>query len=697
MTPRNRRLVARLVACLVGISGVVAVSAPRLARAEMLPEPGEIVSGRLTLFGKPIPLPSGNWRVVAASFGKVVGDPPGPGPYGSIGSVLLIRPVGHPDPAFLLIRTNALPVRGGWGPTPECLDDQAPFHFAALPRGRHNACAFVVAARASRIASLAGASVIDTALPPVALVAGLRASDRNDVIELRYGVIPPDLRPAAWLGDPEALDAPHREIAAQLGAWARQSTEAALAALRDPVDQVPPIRAPTLRPPTDEAPESEELAALRLQLYDMATNRAPQTAWNFALASALAGDLAVGATIALWQSAAHNMVSTANETAWEPPLALPPMNFVAGAPVAVPPVATAPVATQGVAVTRDPPAVQTTPPPFAINGKQVPLPDGSWAILAEERPTAGPRGIILGQLDGKALLGLVVIHSNTHRTAEIFGAAADCSRTDIYFARIRYDTPFDGFCSYGKPIALAAVGATEPLNPLWDTARRRLVDAGVRLPTTLMMVGARARTTGNFIDARYYFAPDRAMMAAGLSGELLAADTVGAMPPVLERVAALQAWADLLQLPLERGVRGRLGADEATLPWPWPGAAVKDALVQQAHAPLLALRAAGAFDDAELQRQLALADAMLVERERQRWSLWQRSAYQATTYRVASYVGALAVSWIITASPAQTVAYATINAVAQPIMAYVNAAGSGTAQPAATTPVNFPEIGGDQR
>jgi uncharacterized membrane protein len=127
---------------------------------------------------------------------------------------------------------------------------------------------------------------------------------------------------------------------------------------------------------------------------------------------------------------------------------------------------------------------------------------------------------------------------------------------------------------------------------------------------------------------------------------------------------------------------------------------VQQALTAQAHAPLERLHAAGAIDDTEYARQLALADAALAERERQRWSLWTRSAYKVATYRALSYFDAVAVSWIITTSPEQSFAYATINAVAQPIMAYVNEigwAGSGVGRAAAPLqPVDFPEIGRDR-
>ena len=80
--------------------------------------------------------------------------------------------------------------------------------------------------------------------------------------------------------------------------------------------------------------------------------------------------------------------------------------------------------------------------------------------------------------------------------------------------------------------------------------------------------------------------------------------------------------------------------------------------------------------------------------------MWTRSAYKVATYRALSYVDAVAVSWIITFSAEQSFAYATINAVAQPIMAYANEigwAGSGVGRAAASLkPIDFPEIGRDR-
>ena len=227
-------------AILIGVLQLLCLAAfSNVADATMLPDTGQIVSDRIALFGKRIPLPPGEWRVAATSFGHVMGAEPGP--YGTIGGVLLVRPKEDPDHAFLLIRTNALSVRGGWGQPTECIRDYTLFESEAEPRDLVNACSFVAVARSRRIVALIGDPSAAAVLPPWALVAGFRASDRNDVIDVHYGIVPPTLAPSPWFGSREALDASHQALIMRLGEWAQQARQVSFAALRDPADQVPPV------------------------------------------------------------------------------------------------------------------------------------------------------------------------------------------------------------------------------------------------------------------------------------------------------------------------------------------------------------------------------------------------------------------------------------------------------------------------
>jgi uncharacterized membrane protein len=663
-----------IVAVLVGVVQMLCLAAlPNAAVADALPEVGQSIADHVELFGKRILLPPGEWRVASESFGRVVGEDPGP--YGTIGSVLLTRAAEDAMPSFVLISTNAAPVVGGWGPPPECANEAVLWQSVAEPRDLHNACTFVVAARAGRIAAWSGDPSVYHLLPPWALVAGFRVSDRKDVVEARYGVVPKSGSQATWFGTAQTLDQSQKQLLERLGDWARQARQASFAALRDPLDQVPPIPPMVLAPDKAGTASAEDITSLRLGLYKLATYRGPVTAWNWALASVLSGSLYVGATVAAWQSITHSAIYFGNEMAWEMPTTVPAMRFVATSPVAAKIISIETTSTDG---------------GYTLAGKQVPLPSGAWTVLAQEADTS-VTAVLLARIDGNVLRGLVVVRANVAKTSDIFGTASDCSSSGGYFSIIRYDTPVDGYCSYAKPVFLGGAGDDEAL---WTKGRARLAEVGVSLPPVLLEVGARARTRENVADVRYYFPPDDAMTAVHL-----AATDIVDRPALRDQVMALQAWADLIQLPLEQGVRGRMVAP-AGVPWPWQMAAVHEALTSQVHAPIERLRAAGAIDDTELQRQLALADAWLAERERQRWSLWVRSAYKVATYRILSYFDAIAVSWIITLSPEQSFAYATINAVAQPIMAYVNEigwAGSGVGRAAAPLqPVDFPDIGRDQ-
>jgi uncharacterized membrane protein len=682
---------------------------PLTGHAVTLPEVGRDVSGSLDLLGKHIPLPAGEWRVASAGFGRVTDDVPGP--YGAIGAVLLVRPPDQPAQEFLLVQTNVLPVREGWGQPSECTMPDALFQNTTEPRNLHFVCSFVIATRPNRLIrsdlpALPDAKTVERLLPSWALVVGYRVSDRRDVLDVRYGVMPRAPRPGGWFVAKDAMDGAHRAVIARLGEWTLQARQTALAALRDPARQVPPLPQLPFDGQAAIKPPAEEISALRLALYKLATYRLPATTVSLTLGTILTGSLYTGAVLSFWQGLSHSTVYFSNELAWEWPRPTPEMPFLATQPTplpgALPPAAEIPNRTQLAASGKLPP-LPTTPMVFAetpafvgakaravfiVDGKHVPLPDGGWIVLARDADTRAT-GTVLGLLDGKVLRGLIVIHTNPNKMTGIFGASSECARSDSYFAAVRYDTPEDGYCTYGKQIAPDAHADGDSL---WGKALAQLSADGVAPPPAFMMVGARARTRENFLDIRYYFLPDPVLMHRDH-------DDTGLTPDPL---AALQTWADLAQEPIELGVRGRSPvAGHDLLPWPWQVNAVNDALVWQARAPLEELASVGVLDETALLHQLALADNALRERERQRWSLWDRSAFKVATYRIASYVDSVTVTFLVTGSIEQSVGYASINAFIYPVIAYVNEiswahSGIGKA-PASLLSANFPDIGRDLR
>ena len=678
---------------------------PFAAHAVTLPETGRVVSGTLELLGKHIPLPQGEWRVAYAGFGHVAGG--APGPYGAIGAVLLVRLTDQPEREFVLVQTNVLPVRAGWGQPSECAMPDALFQNTAESRNLHFACSFVVATRPDRMirSGLPDAKAVEGLLPSWALLAGIRVSDRRDVLDMRYGILPRTPRPGGWFVSKDAMDAAHRAVVARVGEWTKQVRQTALAAMRDPVGQAPPLPALPIDGHAAIQPPSEEISALRLALYKLVTYKLPATAVGLTLSTVLTGSIYSGAILSFWQSMSHGAVFFGNELAWEWPRPTPEMRFLATQPTAtpdvLPPAAAIPARTQlaanGKLLAFPEDAIDSADTlasigararsVFIVDGKRVPLPDGSWTVLARA-VDEGVTGTVLGLLDSKVLRGVVVIHTNPDRMTGILGASSECGRSDIYFAAIRYDTPEDGYCSYGKQIAPdihAGAGS------LWGKALAQLSAEGIAPPPAFMMVGARARTRENFLDVRYYVLPDPVLMHRDR-------EDTGLTPDPL---AALQVWADLAQEPIELGVRGRSPVARHDLPWPWQVNAVNDATVWQARAPLEELAGAGVLDEGALLHQLVLTDMDLHERERQRWSLWDRSAFKVATYRIASYVDSVSVTFLVTGSIGQGLGYASVSAFIYPVIAYVNEIGwahSGVGRaPASLLPANFADIGPDLR
>jgi hypothetical protein len=221
----TRKLIA-LVPWFALLLGMVA--GPALAADA--PVVGHTVTGRLALAGKTIPLPEGPWRIAASGHGSAKAAN---GTLFSVtAGVLLVRP-DPADRAFLLVQTNALPARDGWGTSPSC--EGTLFTQISESRDLHEGCTFVSFARGPhRVGTLLPAlsAEAEGTLPPWALVAGFRVSDRRDMIDMRLGVSPSSPDPAAWAEGPAGLDTAHAATLYRLSDWAQTARRATLAAMR---------------------------------------------------------------------------------------------------------------------------------------------------------------------------------------------------------------------------------------------------------------------------------------------------------------------------------------------------------------------------------------------------------------------------------------------------------------------------------
>jgi uncharacterized membrane protein len=650
------------------------------ADAALLPVVGTVVSERVALFDKAIPLPPGEWRVASTGFGRVTGEDPGP--YGTVGGVLLVRAQPTADRAFLLIHTNALPVQDGWGTSSVCTD---PSHLelrSIESREARPGCSFVAAVRGPRrlggtLPALSGKSGTErtgstAALPQWALMAGFRVSDRRDFVDLRFGFAPPYPDPSGWFAPKDTLEEPRQQTVQRLAAWAQAAGKAARTALRLPPTQMQTLPAPPLRASDGPAPAATEDGPGFTRRALLATSyRVLSATTSFVIASTLTGNALTGGWITLWQSLTHGAVFIANEYTWEWPRRVQVHDLVRNPSEAGPEGPRAP-----------------TPVSLVLAGKPLQLPAGSWATLAEGADggvDGGVSSIILGQIEGRHLISLLIVRTNTERTAAMIGPPAECARQDIYFAVVRSDAPRDGYCSYGKLVIPNDQAAGDPL---WGGALDKLRLSKIDVPVAMMAVGARARTVENFLDVRVYFATDA---SAVMSRDRLEGDR-----PMQIRIDALRAWSDLLDEPLTMGVRGREPIGSVAIPPPWPAMDVEQALIAQTRAPLQALRQEGALDEAGYQRQVGLAEVAGLRRDQERWSLWTRSMYKAATYRAATYVDSFAVAWALTGDIRQSLGFANFSGMLTPVVAYANEMGWGDTAKAQPLPPNFPEIGLDR-
>jgi uncharacterized membrane protein len=610
--------------------GVAAWAPP--AAAQPPPPPGTELSGTLPLYGKPVPLPPGAWRVAAAGFAQIRENAP-PDPYGAIASVLLERPAPTAGEEKLLVQTNVLPVTGGWGSPPECADPDTLFRYAAASHDLLDACAFVLGlADAQRLhAALPG--LTPGSLPWPALLAGFRVSDRRDMLEIRYAF------PAHGLDRPATVR--------RLAAWTQVAQASALAALRQPPGGRPPLPAPATSgdPAPGTIPEADNpgLPIGRLATYPVVSSLA-----TFTIASALTGSLYTGALVTFWQGVTQGALYVANDLAFDWPRHLTPMPVgpvLAAQPPARPAATTAALA------------------PPVIDGKGVPLPGEGWEVVARTVDTES-NGTAFARLQDGRLAGLALVHTTARPRAAIFSISGLCTRPGDGFAVIRYDNRLDGFCAYGR------MSAEPALDPLWDAAIDALVARQIPPPDgfgtdSYAMVGAQARTREHLLDLLLYVPSAQ-----------------------VESPAALAAWTELVQEPMERGVRGRLAA--VSLPWPGQEQTALAALAERPVGQLRALRADGAIGPAALERQTRAAAAALAEGDASHWTASTRAFAKEATYQTLYLADALGVYWIVTGSAEQALIYASINSLVQPVLSF----GSRRfwAEPAPEAPGASPQV-----
>ncbi|GEM_PF-1311248 len=190
---------------------------------------------------------------------------------------------------------------------------------------------------------------------------------------------------------------------------------------------------------------------------------------------------------------------------------------------------------------------------LAIEGKQVPLPDGNW-IIAGRPPSPDPPAtppsivsVVLMRLDGSRVDAAIVIQTNRVHSRVKWGSAPLCDSTNLYFAHIRYASEHDSSCAYAAYVATNLDGGTR-IDPAWRQATQVAAIRGWHLPDIWVDVVFRVTDRRDGLQIRYLFDP---MAGAGQRRATL--------PP--ETVQSLADWATTNWDRVDSGFRNRIPDD----------------------------------------------------------------------------------------------------------------------------------------
>ena len=177
-------------------AGAAAIPHPALAQGIA---PGQTLSGQLVLGGKSVPLPAGQWTVAGLGAGTADTSFSSRAP-GLIWNVVLFRPTadGRQLDAMIELNINELSISDGWGMASDCSRSDLALSVVRYKAGWDSSCFFVTHtlfseknpttpawAQATLLAQQKGWQI-----PNTAVTAGARASNRRDVIDVRYHFTP---------------------------------------------------------------------------------------------------------------------------------------------------------------------------------------------------------------------------------------------------------------------------------------------------------------------------------------------------------------------------------------------------------------------------------------------------------------------------------------------------------------------------
>ncbi len=290
---------------------------PLMAVLTMAQAPAPIppAHGTLSLEGKQIPLPEGEW--VQAGSAHIAGD---------VVSVALVQLRGNALAAGVLVQASRLGAAPDWGSAPECDRTDLPLARTHYKSGHDGSCAFV-----ARVAEGGDDVPVDAAwrearraaeaqgwtLPPAWGVVGVRVVTPLSGVQVRYATALGQTggqtggQTSGQTGGPDAAAL----VAWTPGAW--DQVERGLHNQLDPARPLPALTAPGAPPPWAVPPPDPDGFTLSRSVWKTITYRVIGTSIDFTTNLIAIGDLATAAALSSLPILIGPWIYLGHELAWE--------------------------------------------------------------------------------------------------------------------------------------------------------------------------------------------------------------------------------------------------------------------------------------------------------------------------------------------------------------------------------------------
>lgn len=276
------------------------------------PDPSAVLSGVLTVDGKQIPLPDGEWRLT----GRAVFSPPALDKPGAVTSLSLVRLRDQSVDGAALIQVASPGADPLWGKAPACERTDLPLARVRYASDHDGSCAWV---------SLVGAADRDTLdpawvqtlgeverqgwrLPERWATASFRVTDPRDALQVRY----------AFDGGVGNGEVPGIAPSAPDSGWVDAAWDQVERGFRNRLDGASALPNWTATPPADAgSTENAEGGGLGRTIWKTITFRGIVTTLDFSSNYVVIGDVAAAAGLSAFAFVIGPFVYIGHELAWE--------------------------------------------------------------------------------------------------------------------------------------------------------------------------------------------------------------------------------------------------------------------------------------------------------------------------------------------------------------------------------------------